>query len=103
MTDKAIPGMPENRPNWRYLGGGLYLVRTQAGFKQALKSWLEEHEYHYDGVTYREFNGYPKSYPSVVSFEYDYHRSGRKEAYCQPLHEYADSLRARLADLEADL
>lgn len=84
--------------NFRRLRSGYYLVRTQAGFKQAIKHWLEVTEYGYS-ITWREFEGYPTAYPSVVRFEYDHMRTNRKLAHCVPLNEYADDLRAQLAEL----
>lgn len=59
---------PADRPNWRHIGGSLYEVRTQAGFKQAVK------HYNDNFVGFKgEVNGYPTIYPSVVVFHAGYH------------------------------
>lgn len=89
-------------PNWRALDSGRYMVRTQAGLKQALKHWLVLHDYQYD-IRRQDFRGYPKQYPAVVWFSWDYHRSNSKDVFWLSLNDYADRLRADLADLEPDL
>lgn len=56
--------------NYRHLGKGFYLVRTQAGFKQAAKHWwgpengdvFDSHDYNYDTANY------PTSYPCLIVF-----------------------------------
>lgn len=60
--------MSEERPNWRYLGNGFYLVRTQAGFKQAAHHFLNER----DPKLVSDVQGYPRSYPAVCVFSLTY-------------------------------
>lgn len=100
--EEAPMPQPEQRTNWRQLDSGHYLVRTQAGYKQALKHWIRAMDWEGE-LKCREFRGYPKSYPSVVSFSWDYHRSNERRAHSTPLASYASNLRASLADLEPDL
>lgn len=47
-----------NKENFKYLGDDFYEVRTQAGFKRALK--------HSGMDDYDDLDGYPKSYPCIV-------------------------------------
>ncbi len=87
------------RPNILLLGADLYLVRTQAGFRKALKLFLIEHGGLYDKP--RDVNGYPKSYPSVVSLSFE-NGSGRFLAHCKSVDKYRQLLQALLAKLEDD-
>jgi hypothetical protein len=55
--------------NFTKVREGVYIVRTQAGFRRAFKDW--------DGgssdnlsESLRRMSGYPKSYPSLVMFSY---------------------------------
>jgi hypothetical protein len=52
-------------PNFTYVGDSFYIVRTQAGFRQALRHWDNEKP----GLP---IEGFPKSYPSLVSFSNGY-------------------------------
>lgn len=52
--------------NFEHLGGGHYTVRTQAGFKQALRHFHAP----YDAEDVR---GYPSSYPSLIHISTAYH------------------------------
>lgn len=54
----------DSLPNMTALGSGMYLVRTQAGFKQALK--------HADCSEAKLYDTYPKSYPCVISLTLGY-------------------------------
>jgi hypothetical protein len=51
-------------PNWEILAVGAYVVRTQAGFKHAIRHFVQKEEYTLDG--------YPRSYPSVVRFQWGF-------------------------------
>ena len=55
-----------NKENMTKLPYSYYIVRTQAGFKQALNDFNKEAYEH--GQT--EFMGYPKSYPSIIQFSF---------------------------------
>lgn len=51
--------------NYTYVGNRFYIVRTQAGFNQAIKHYLgEKNEY--------TVQGYPTSYPSLITFNMGY-------------------------------
>lgn len=59
-------------PNFTYLGKNFYVVRTQAGFKQALKHFVSAEEY----PSYKnDIVGYPGSYPSLVHLSLGYRGS----------------------------
>lgn len=55
-----------NRPNMQPLGQGFYIVRTQAGFKAALKRYFDE-------MPERDiiFN-WPKKYPALIALSTGY-------------------------------
>lgn len=87
------------RENWRRLSTGEYLVRTQAGFKQALRhymtaQWMNEHHA-------EQLEGYPKKYPSICRFG-DSLETVQFWVTCTPINEYRLQLQARLAELEDD-
>ena len=77
---------PQLPPNFTHIKGRCYVVRTQAGFRQALK--------HYNGGDkFDEVQGYPKAYPSFVVWD----RHEWKEiayAQCTPLNEFIALLNA---------
>lgn len=54
-------------PNFTHVGGSLYIVRTQAGFKQAIKHWRGEPHHGKERV-----EGHPRSYPALVSLSSGY-------------------------------
>lgn len=54
-----------DQPNFTPLGDGFYLVRTQAGFEQALK-------HRFENTSGADVEGFPKSYPSIVSINWAY-------------------------------
>lgn len=61
-------------PNFTHVGGDLYIVRTQAGFKQAIRHWRGE-----SCTGERRVEGYPTSYPALIALSrgysgYDYIR-----------------------------
>jgi hypothetical protein len=59
-----------SHPNFEHIFGSVYVVRTQAGFKQATRHYLK-------GATDVDHCcGYPTSYPSVVSFDHRYDGGG---------------------------
>lgn len=81
-------------PNWRRLANGHYLVRTQAGFRQAMRDYFNEYQLH----KVSNIVGYPKAYPSVVRFNFLYGWN-EPQAHCTPLELYKAELSALLADL----
>lgn len=50
--------------NMTHMGGGYYIVRTQAGFRKALKSfgWKDDPKW----PSFTEADAYPKKYPAMV-------------------------------------
>ncbi len=55
-------------PNYEHVGGNIYIVRTQAGFKQARKHW----GIYISGFEGSDTNCFPASYPSIVTFSAEY-------------------------------
>lgn len=83
--------------NMKYLGGNKYVVRTQAGFKQAIK--------HYDPVKELYVSDqygftYPKKYPSIVEFGSWYAGCDYLWSRCTPIAEYRQYLSNLLDKLE---
>lgn len=91
--------MTTQRPNWRPLETGGYLVRTQAGWRQARNDWYEQNGYSEWNPNNTE--GYPVVYPSVVTFTYQF-GPDRVYATCTPINNHKAYLAARLADLVDD-
>lgn len=70
-----------SKPNMEQISSNLFLVRTQAGFRRAFKTWYKE----YFGCkfntpvssTYKDaisrLEDYPKKYPAKVVFSYQSH------------------------------
>ena len=75
------------RPNYERLDGWLYIVRTQAGFRQAVK------DYDYSGY---EVIGFPRSYPCLVFFSTGYQGYHYIQAHAVPLN----SLTQKIAEHE---
>lgn len=55
-------------PNYEHVGGNVYVVRTQAGFKQARRHW----GIYISGSEGTDCDSYPASYPSLVTFSAEY-------------------------------
>lgn len=62
-----------NNENFKCLLNGLYLVRTQAGFKQALRHFAGEQDLN-------RLSPYPTVYPAIVLLKQEY--SGYHSTYC---------------------
>lgn len=60
------------------LSEGRYIAWTQAGFKKALREM--------QGGENDRVSGYPTSYPSVVSFSFEYRGYHYWDVRCVPLH-----------------
>lgn len=71
------------RPNFRHIKGGMYIVRTQAGFRQAGIDFCGGVESYNGHTEYRELS-YPKSYPSFVAFSTGY--EGYHFLRCNHMH-----------------
>ena len=69
-----------NFNNHEYIGNGFYIVRTQAGFRQAFRKFLDE------PLGKVDLRGYPREYPSVVSFSQQYEGYIYYIAKCIPFH-----------------
>lgn len=62
---------------------GMYVVRTQAGFRKALKAYRRYHEVE---SPISDVQGYPKEYPSLVMFGFVHHPIGPQvSARCIPI------------------
>lgn len=71
-------------PNFEHVRGSLYVARTQAGFKQALKHYRGQEKYP------EQVYGYPKSYPSFVLLSEGYQGYTYISAYCWPVNFIAE-------------
>lgn len=89
--------MTEQRPNWRRLANGDYLVRTQAGFNRAIRDFFTADQQWALG----RLEGYPQVYPSVVHFEF-LHGRNLPQATCTALALYQRQLMDLLADLDSE-
>lgn len=65
--------------NMEYLANGLYIVRTQAGFRKAVR------DYYGRNVKGCELKGYPVRYPSLVALSDGYCGYHYVQANCIPL------------------
>ena len=81
--------MMADRPNFVRLGGGYYLTRTQAGFKQAAKAWAGDQ---YKELSERGITGFPVSYPAVCSFGTEYQGYFSMHASCCTVREFRETL-----------
>jgi hypothetical protein len=54
------------RENWKHISGGFYTVRTQAGFRQAVRHFAGAMDGEY------EIKGFPNEYPALVSLSIGY-------------------------------
>ena len=83
--------------NMKHLGGSKYVVRTQAGFKQAIKHYDPNKDLH---VSEQYGFRYPISYPSVVEFGWNYYGAEYLWSICTPIAEYRQRLSNLLEILE---
>lgn len=60
----------EGLPNLVKVADGLYIVRTQAGFRKAFKSHADDPS----EWASRDKNAYPKSYPALIQVRHIYNR-----------------------------
>lgn len=82
--------------NIKVLGNDLYLVRTQAGFNQAIKHWIGDDDYLYRSDNFN----FPKRYPSIVKFYSYYQGYHGYNCNCTPLNEYKQHLNNLLKEME---
>lgn len=86
-TEASKGGAVSGRENLIPLGRGMYIVRTQAGFKKALKTFDE----------YRapsDVRGWPSSYPAFVALSDGYEGYHFTRAQCIPLPEFQAAIAA---------
>ncbi len=86
--------------NWHHLGGGFYLVRTQAGFRQAARHYLLDPADREHLTGRQEANeliedvaGFPTSYPAVCAFSLGYRGQRFLRADCLHVNALLDGLR----------
>lgn len=58
--------------NMTKIAPGIYLVRTQAGFRKAIKNRFSKDFEDWRWMAKNRMKGYPKSYPAVVSLSLGY-------------------------------
>ena len=77
--------------NFQHVSGSMYIVRTQAGFRNAVK----KHTHQYERQSY-EIVSVPKVYPSLINLEVD---EARGWIVCHAVH--LNVLKAAIAQSEA--
>jgi hypothetical protein len=75
------------QPNVTCVANGMFIVRTQAGFRKALKCVCD------DPSTLKEVPNYPKSYPALVSISVGYCGYEYMHVNVVPLDKLKDKLR----------
>jgi hypothetical protein len=79
--------------NFKQIARGVYVVRTQAGFKQAIKHWYQ--------CWPEDIRGYPEKYPSVVSFSEGYDGgSWTVVSHCTHVNDMIRHLKERIRLIE---
>ena len=71
--------------NMQHIRGGFYLVRTQAGFRQAFKHYEEDGD-----IKPSEVRGWPRSYPCLVVFSQGYEGYTYIRAQCIHINKLRD-------------
>lgn len=66
---RRILGNSRPSPNYERMAHGVYVVRTQAGFRNAVKEFAGRED---TKRMFQEMRGYPKSYPSMVCLAFEY-------------------------------
>jgi hypothetical protein len=83
----------EDRPeNLKHVGGPFYIVRTQAGFRRALKQFY--------GRVPSRLEGYPVSYPSLVCFSTGYRGYHYARTDCMHVNDIVSALVASFGKTE---
>ena len=72
------------KPNFESLDDSFYLVRTQAGFKQALRNEFADRfsEKGFNEMIKHHVREYPKSYPCIVSLTWGYNGADFFDCSC---------------------
>lgn len=76
------------------IASGIYLVRTEAGFRKALKEEFAEDYGDWKWMLKNKVYSYPESYPSVVSLTVGY--DGSTYFHCNSVH--VNVIKAAIAD-----
>lgn len=92
-TQPKKHNFPPAKPNQRLLRNGTYLVRTQAGMRQAIKHFVGP------GGDRRCQMGWPGSYPSVCRIS---HTCGGVRILALHVNEYRKQTQALLDDLKGE-
>ena len=79
-------------PNMTKISDGIYLVRSQAGFMNALRAQFSSDFNDWREIAAKRVPGHPKSYPSVVTLYYGY--NGSTVFCCNAVH--VNTLKAAL-------
>lgn len=77
------------RENWRHVNAGLYIVRTQAGFKHIVRQFTEGEKI--------DVRGFPTIYPSIVALSWGYDGSVWVRVQSVPV----SKLQAEIAESDA--
>tara|TARA_Y100000593_G_scaffold94032_1_gene191274 strand:+ start:56868 stop:57122 length:255 start_codon:yes stop_codon:yes gene_type:complete len=72
------------KDNFTKITDGIYLVRTQAGFKQAINDCFGDDWQDVQLLLRTNYTNYPKSYPAVVSLSIGY--CGDNYLHCNNVH-----------------
>lgn len=87
--------MTNKQTNFSDIGSGYYVVRTQAGFKQAYRSWLKQRDEEHEEYEFARAATFPDAFPSVVTFSFLYEGIHRVAVR----HEHINSFRERMMEL----
>lgn len=82
--------------NYYRIHSGLYVVRTQAGFKQALKKFSGLEHLEHGEERYEIVGNPPTTYPSLVTFRFEY----VGYHYVNVNHTHMNQLRERLNEAD---
>lgn len=77
------------RPNYEVLGRGFYLVRTQAGFRQAIKHRFANSP----SIREERPRNWPRSYPAIVSISEGYEGYYYPDVNWMPLNALASKIK----------
>lgn len=78
-----------NKPNYERIARGVYVVRTQAGFRNAVKEFANPED---TKRMFQEMEGYPKSYPSLICLAFEYRGYHYVRVTAVPLNEVKEVL-----------
>lgn len=73
-----------DKSNMEKVADGIYLVRTEAGFRKAIRAEFSEIYGEWKWMAKNRMSGHPKSYPSLVSLSIGY--NGDTCFQCNSIH-----------------